>query len=275
MKNRNSNTNMKKIINRKIFSNNKLFNNKLLNNKLLNNKITLFIVTALAFFSLYIHITKSNFSAVLLFFLTAALVYSFTKNMTLVLGASFIVTTLASMSKNLFGLKEGFNKKTKGSEEETDTSKEQEESEETEETEEIDGSSDTEPTEKMEKALQNLSTTKDTDTKKQKQNFGNQKLSPALFNTPSKKNVEQQLGKATEVEQAYDNLEKIMGTEKINSISTDTKDLIKQQNELIKQLKTMTPALNSAMSSLGNLDLNKLTGMFNSATKNLSEIKDI
>ena len=28
------------------------------------------------------------------------------------------------------------------------------------------------------------------------------------------------------------------------------------------------------MSSLGNLDLNKLTGMFNSATKNLSELKD-
>jgi hypothetical protein len=269
MKKRNSNTNMKKIINRKIFS-----NNKFLNNKLLNNKITLFIVTALAFFSLYIHITKSHFSAVLLFFLTAALVYSFTKNMTLVLGASFIVTTIASMSKNLFGLKEGFNKKTKDSEEETEIP---ETPIEPEDPEEIDGSSDTEPTEKMEKALQNLSTTKDTktDTKKQQQNFGNQKLSPALFNTPSKKNVEQQLGKATEVEQAYDNLEKIMGTEKINSISTDTKDLIKQQNELIKQLKTMTPALNSAMSSLGNLDLNKLTGMFNSATKNLSEIKDV
>jgi hypothetical protein len=86
--------------------------------------------------------------------------------------------------------------------------------------------------------------------------------------------MEQQLGKASEAEKAYDNLEKIMGTENINSISSDTKDLIKQQNELIKQLKTMTPALNSAMASLGGLDLNKLTGMFNSATKNLSEIKD-
>ena len=100
MKNRNSNSKMRKNNNRKLFS-----NNKLLNNKLLNNKITLFIVTALALFSLYIHITKSNFSAVLLFFLTAALVYTFTKNMILVLGASFIVTTIASMSKNLFGLK--------------------------------------------------------------------------------------------------------------------------------------------------------------------------
>ena len=257
MKNRNSNSKMRKNNSRRIF------NNKLLNNKLVNNKITLFIVAALALFSLYIHITKSHFSAVLLFFLTAGLVYTFTKNMTLVLGAAFIVTTIASMSKGLFGLKEGFKE---GDDDEDD------------------GEGDTASTEEGEEAKPPKVAKKagekpgekagEKPGEKPEEKFGNQKLSPALFNTPSKKNVEQQLGKASEVEQAYDNLEKIMGTEKINSISTDTKDLIKQQNELIKQLKTMTPALNSAMSSLGNLDLNKLTGMFNSATKNLSEIKE-
>jgi len=265
MKNRNSNSKMRKNNSRRIF------NNKLLNNKLVNNKITLYIVAALALFSLYIHITKSHFSAVLLFFLTAGLVYTFTKNMTLVLGAAFIVTTIASMSKGLFGLKEGFKE---GDDDEEEDVEEVVEGEETGET----------PNTGLAKAPKVTKVTKvakapkvanvPEEEKKAGEKFGNQKLSPALFNTPSKKNVEQQLGKATEVEQAYDNLEKIMGTEKINSISTDTKDLIKQQNELIKQLKTMTPALNSAMSSLGNLDLNKLTGMFNSATKNLSEIKE-
>jgi hypothetical protein len=229
----------------------------------------LLIVAALAFFSLYIHITNSRFSAVLLFFLTAALVYSFTNNMTLVLGASFVVTTIASVLSNLFGFKEGADETlTKDSENNEDTTT----MPSTEETEEA-----AEPTKPpVTKKTTTQTTTQTTKGKKDvKAPFDNQKLSPALFNTPSKKNVEAQLGKASEVEQAYDNLEKIMGTEKINSISSETKDLIKQQNELIKQLKTMTPALNSAMSSLGNLDLNKLTGMFNSATKNLSEIKDI
>jgi hypothetical protein len=254
--------------NRKLFS-----NNKLLNNKLLNNKVILFIVTALALFSLYIHITKSNFSAVLLFFLTAALVYSFTKNMILVLGASFIVTTIASMSKNLFGLKEGFKE---GKDEEDKESKEgkDEKGEKGEKGEKDEKETTAEDAIVNEMKPKDTAPTKTTNKKNADDAFGNQKLSPALFNTPSKKSVEQQLGKATEVEQAYDNLEKIMGSEKINSISTDTKDLIKQQNELIKQLKTMTPALNSAMSSLGNLDLNKLTGMFNSATKNLSDIQE-
>ena len=255
MKYRNSKSMLKKVIERKVF------NNDFLNNKIINNKITLFIVSALAFFSLYIHITTSNFTAVLLFFLTAGLVYTFTKNMTVVLGMSFIVTTFASIFKDIFGFKEGLkNEKENEKEKEKEVLNEEDtQKEETEEPKE----GETEETAKKKKPSEA--------TKKDK--FDNQKLNPALYNTPSKQNMEKQLGKASEMEQAYDNLEKVMGTENVNSISSDTKDLIKQQNELIKQLKTMTPALNDAMASLGGLDLNKLTGMFNSATKNLSEIK--
>jgi uncharacterized membrane protein (DUF106 family) len=255
---RNRTTMLKKVIDRKIFSNN------LLNNKLINNKITLLVVTALAFFSLYIHIINSHFSAVLLFFLTCALVYGFTKNMTLVLGAAFIVTMLATMLKSFFGFKEGLEVKEDAKKDDAKDTK--------------DATKDAKDGDEETKALQAKDPEDEPDTKEQppskKAPFNNQKLNPALYNTPNKSSVEKQLGKASEMEQAYDNLEKIMGTEKINSISSETKDLIKQQNELIKQLKTMTPALNSAMSSLGSLDLNKLTGMFNSATKNMSELKD-
>ena len=263
MKYRNQKSVLKKVINRKIF------NSSFLNNKLINNKITLFIVAALAFFSLYVHITMSHFSAVLLFFLTAALVYSFTENMTLVLGGALIVTTFASIFKDVFGFKEGLDNKS----EETDNIREGINGKTTDEETTDEETTDEETTDK--------SKVKDKKTKKAdkpatetKNTFDNQKLNPALYNTPSKKNVQKQLGKASEVEQAYDNLENIMGTDNMNSISSDTKDLIKQQNDLIKQLKTMTPALNDAMASLGGLDLNKLTGMFNSATKNLSEIKN-
>ena len=266
MKSRISSSMLKKVMNKKIF------NNNLLNNKITNNRITLLIVAAIAFFSLYIHIVNSHFSAVLLFFLTGALVYGFTKNMVIVLGSAFLVTTIASMLARSFGFKEGQENMKKGKKAKKADS-EKEEGSEDEGGDEEDGVS-----ENIEKALKGLPAAIDEGAsapKKGASGFDNkQKLSPALFNTPSKKNMEQQLGKASEAEKAYDNLEKIMGTENINSISSDTKDLIKQQNDLIKQLKTMTPALNSAMASLGGLDLNKLTGMFNSATKNLSEIKD-
>ena len=213
--------------------------------KFTTNKLSLYIVASIALLSLLGNIMYSEFSAILLFFLAGGVAYSFTKNMTIVLGSAFIVTTLASMSKSLFVNQEGMEGEMKeGLDTPEDTSE--------------DTPEDTqEPPKKPKKTTEKLT-----------------QLTPALFNNiPNKDQMQKQLGEATEMEQAYDNLEKIMGKENIQSISTDTKDLIKQQNELIKQLKTMTPALNNAMSSIGNLDLSKLTSMFSSATKSLSEMK--
>ena len=247
-------------------------------NKLVNNKITLYIVALIAFMSLYRHIMNSEFSAVLLFFLTGLITYKFTKNMAVVLGTSFLVTSLTNMSKDVFRFQEGMTKKKKEGEEDEDEEDEEEDmGKEDEEGEGEDPPVPPDPTEPT-NPITDPPTRPPVDTfknrKSKKSGYQNQvKLNPSLYNMPNKEQMQKQLGKATEMEQAYDNLEKIMGKDNIKSISTDTKDLIKQQNELIKQLKTMTPALNDAMSSLGNLDLGKLSNMFNSATKNLSELK--
>ena len=208
-------------------------------NKFANNKIILYVVASIALLSLFGHLMYSEFSAIILFFIVGGVAYSVTKNMTIVLGTAFIVTSLATLSSSVLVTKEGMKE---GIETDPETEKE------------------TKPETKT--------GTKTDSTEPLSQ------LTPALFNNiPNKQQMQKQLGEATEMEQAYDNLEKIMGKENIQSISTDTKDLIKQQNELIKQLKTMTPALNDAMSSIGNLDLSKLTNMFTSATKSLSELK--
>jgi ABC-type transporter Mla subunit MlaD len=166
--------------------------------------------------------------------------------MTIVLGSSIVVTTVATMSRSFFFYQEGLVEDMSMSGVDMSMSG-------------VDISGGIPP-----------STTQTRDTITQ----GLTPLTPSLVNNiPNKDQMQKQLGKASEMEQAYDNLEKIMGKDNIQSISTDTKDLIKQQNELIKQLKTMTPALNDAMSSIGNLDLSKLTSMFSSATKTLSDMK--
>ena len=214
-------------------------------NKFANNKIILYVVASIALLSLFGHLMYSEFSAIILFFIVGGVAYSVTKNMTIVLGTAFIVTSLATLSSSLLVTKEGMK-------EGNDTKTKKETKKETETDPETDPETKTKP----------------------KSGDAFSPLTPALFNNiPNKQQMQKQLGEATEMEQAYDNLEKIMGKENIQSISTDTKDLIKQQNELIKQLKTMTPALNDAMSSIGNLDLSKLTNMFTSATKSLSDLK--
>jgi hypothetical protein len=256
-------------------------------NKLVNNKITLYIVSIIALLSLIGHIIYSEISAIILFFLVGAIAYNFTKNMTIVLGSAFVVTSVASMAANLFVYQEGMEGNDSSGNTNTSTNARQNNvasalSNSTDSTDNTDStntnSSNTNSTNT------NSTNTNSTNTNSRNTNSRNtnstddteglSQLTPALLdNIPNKEQMQKQLGKATEMEQAYDNLEKIMGKENIQSISTDTKDLIKQQNDLIKQLKTMTPALNDAMSSLGNLDLSKLTNMFSSATKSLSEMK--
>jgi hypothetical protein len=247
-------------------------------NKLVNNKITLYIVSIIALLSLIGHIIYSEISAIILFFLVGAIAYNFTKNMTIILGSAFVVTSVASMAANLFVYQEGMEGNDSSGNTNTSTNARQNNVASA-----LSNSTDsTDSTNSTNSTNTNSRNTNSTNTNSRNTNSTNStddteglsQLTPALLdNIPNKEQMQKQLGKATEMEQAYDNLEKIMGKENIQSISTDTKDLIKQQNDLIKQLKTMTPALNDAMSSLGNLDLSKLTNMFSSATKSLSEMK--
>ena len=244
--------------------------NKLASNKILTNKITLYIVMAIAFLSLYRYIIISEFSAVLLFFIIVALAYNFTKNMTIVLGSAFLVTFLVSMLKGFLGFKEGM---TEGIDGEGDLSKKLTDLVANMK-EDNSNTTTTRPTTQTTQTTQatpttptrptNSQDTNDSTNTSQKANYQNQiPLTPGLYNMPNKEQLTKQLGKASETEQAYDNLEKIMGSKNIQTMSNDTQDLIRQQNELIKQLKSMTPALNDAMTALGGLDLSKLTNMFN------------
>jgi hypothetical protein len=286
MKKRNSKSIFNKSSAKKIFRN-KFMSNEMIKQKILNNKITLYLVSAISLFSLYIYITTAQLGAIILFFFVGALMYNYTKHMTIVLGTAFIVTGLASMLNSTISMQEGLGNK-EGAED-IDPEEEVEEVEDVEEdpTTASPSASTTASTSaasksnvskkpKMPKDPKMPKMPKDPseETDPEKEAF-NDKLNPALYdNIPNVKNMQKQLGKASEIEQAYDNMEKIIGKDNVQSISSETKDLIKQQNELIKQLKTMTPALNGAMASLGNIDLGKLTGMFNSATQNLTELKN-
>ena len=272
---------MKKANNTLILILNKIFNNKIFSNKIFSNKITLIVVAAIAFLSLYRHIMLYEFSAVLLFFVVAALAYSFTKNMTVVLGTSFLATVFVSMFKGLLGFKEGMESNAssnplanmqKMAEDMVSKSKEPTEpteSAESAETDEVTRALTAPKAPKAPKAPTAPPRTTATGNKnatEQSSTNGYQNqipLTPGLYTMPNKEQMTRQLGKASETEQAYDNLEKIMGQKNIQSMSSDTQDLIRQQNDLIKQLKSMTPAINEAMNALGGIDLSKLTNIFN------------
>ena len=60
------------------------------------------------------------------------------------------------------------------------------------------------------------------------------------------------------MEQAYDNLQNMLGKDGMKSITNETKKLATQQKDLIGTLISMTPILNNAKETLANLDLGEM-----------------
>ena len=60
---------------------------------------------------------------------------------------------------------------------------------------------------------------------------------------------------AATMEQAYDNLQKMLGDDGMKSITQETKKLVSQQKDLMKTLNSMAPVLTSAKETLATMDL--------------------
>ena len=63
---------------------------------------------------------------------------------------------------------------------------------------------------------------------------------------------------ASTMEQSYDNLDKMLGSDSLAKMSNDTKNLMDKQQQLFNTMQQMVPALESAKSMLGGFDLGKL-----------------
>jgi len=244
------------------------FNSKSIFNKLVNNKIVLYIVALICLFDILGYIMRYEFSAVLFFYLIGMITFNYTKNMTVVLGTALLMTSLMHLIRNMMGFKEGFKE---GAEEPDldemvkDIAEQGEEKDEEKDEEEEGEAEEAEEAEEEEKP-----STKKSTNKKPKSGYQNQmKLNPGMYNTPNKEQISKQLGKAGQMEKAYDNLDKMIGQEGIKSISSHTKKLVKQQNDLMKDLKDITPTLNEAVGAISKLDLSKLGNMFDSVSKNM------
>ena len=68
---------------------------------------------------------------------------------------------------------------------------------------------------------------------------------------------------AATMEQAYDNLQTMLGDDGIKSITTETKKLVSQQKDLMQTLNSMAPVLNTAKETLSGMDLPSMGEMGN------------
>jgi len=184
--------------------------------KFLTNKLVLNIVSLLALFNVIGYMVMGYFNIVVLFIVIAILVRYFSKNMIVVLGIPLILINLISLRKNIYF--EGMENATK---------------DETKET--ID---------KINKQANNakpnvlgtqtpLEPTADTVDNSESFEAGRRK----------NRNTNSKIDYASTIEEAYDNLNNILGSDGINRLTQDSQRLMKQQVELAESMKAMGPLM--------------------------------
>jgi|LakMenEpi03Aug12_release.lakeMendotaPanAssembly.Ray.scaffolds.fasta_scaffold42136_7 hypothetical protein len=96
--------------------------------------------------------------------------------------------------------------------------------------------------------------------KARKSGFHNPKGSSSLSNA-APVNDGTRIDYATTLEDAYTNLEGILGSDGISKLTNDTQRLMTQQQKLFDTMNTMVPMIETAKNMMDSLDMNKLGGI--------------
>jgi len=215
--------------------------------KLLENKYVLYIVFFLAVTNLFGYMVMGNYKAIILFVLVGYLVHNFNKNMIIVLGVPLILTAIFTSGFIREGLPED------GMKAEQPAVTEQPKPEEKKEEEKKD---ETKP------AASGDAVTVDAST-----GAAVTSVSQTASNTPAPNGTEKagfsnpydkrgsRLDYAATVEDAYGDLNKILGGDGIKNLTADTQKLMEQQLQLANAMKSMTPLLEQAKSLIGGFDM--------------------
>ena len=223
--------------------------------KFLTNKWVLNIIALLALFNVIGYMVLGNLNAILYFIVFAVLVRYFSKNMTIVLGVPLIVVNLLAIRGNMLEGMENNTNSTTQTQQATDKT--------TADQKKIDGIVNKNknkpdpqtgqglPMQPLEHASDNVAT----------QSTGGEQQG---FEAGRSKNRGYNIDYATTIEDAYDELNNILGGDGIQRLTSDTQGLMKQQMQLAEAMKniepmvkTMVPMVEQLKGMMGQMDNGK------------------
>jgi hypothetical protein len=221
---------------------------------LMESKMTLYILVALSVMNVLGYMMNNCARAVVFFFLVGAVAYGFTHNMVCVLSACLILTTMlvtcgpsGPLAHNDHHYTEGFKEGGPDGPEGDDSEETDSSSGETDKATGDDAAANNEPTgatASSDAAPATKESCKGTwnDTDK------TCVTEKAGMTTVYKKN--NRIDAAATVEDAYDDLNKILGGDGMKSLSKDTQSLVTQQKDLTEAMKGMGPLVEQASSMM-------------------------
>ena len=183
--------------------------------KFLTNKWVLKIVSLIAFLNLIGYIVMGNINSLVFFIILSVLISYFSKNMIIILGVPLILVNMLSLK--IGNIYEGMENNTEEKKNDKIINKE------------------------IEK--QNSENTINLPTGP----ISTGKVEQSGFEVGRRKNGGAKIDYATTIEESYDELNKILGSDGIKNLTNDTQRLMQQQSELAKSMESMTPLIEGIM----------------------------
>ena len=223
--------------------------NAILSN-LLTSKVVLTIIFWLSLTNIIGYLIYNRFDVVVFFVLISVIITYFSKNMIIILGVPLILVNLSVLGKNKF--KEGLEGQTAEKEKEKEKK--------------VDGSQPAiiSPPDLTQPTTERV----DTEVKTEK---------PDSFEVGRNKNKSKyNIDYAATIEDAYDELNNILGSDGIKNLTSDTQNLMQQQKQLTEAMtqiqplmQTVGPLLDQAKTMMGSMQnqggmdqLNKMAAQF-------------
>jgi hypothetical protein len=229
--------------------------NKLLYSPFLQNKFVLYGSLFLVLITIVRFLANRNFNGVILLTLIGLLMSYFSKNMIIVLLTAFLSVTVLDMlhiSSGIEGMKSSSKKGEETLPKDDDGEKKDDDEKKNDEDAKKDGADAKNAAADAKK--DEVKTEETSGGKPKKGGSGKQgmtKMSPANYD--GKDHDDEKTGNngnridyASTLEQAYDNIENIIGEDGVRGLTDQTKSLMNQQKQLMENMKDMGPLLKSA-----------------------------
>jgi hypothetical protein len=216
------------------------------------NKFVLYGSLFIVLLSILRYLANNNVNAVILMALIGLVMSYFSKNMIIVLLTAFASVFLLEMVGSR-GVMEGMKTK-EGAKNNGDDETDETDDGEKDADEKKDASSNKKDT-GSKKKKKDAGVKENETTQKKSDKQGMAKLSPASYDgkdhddegdATNPKGSSNRIDYASTLEQAYDNIENIIGEDGVRGLTDQTKSLMNQQKQLMENMKDMGPLLKSA-----------------------------
>ena len=219
--------------------------------KLLENKYVLYFVLFLAVSNLLGYMVVGNMNAVILFILIGGLMTFFSKNMIIVLSVPLVLTSVLLVGNRV---SEGF----EVTDEDKENAKEKINNKKKEIKDKINEKVNSDPVTPTDDNDGDLTTANSSAATTDPEGAATE-TKPENMSLYKKKN--NRIDYASTLEDAYGDLNNILGKDGIKNLTTDTQKLMDQQMQLAEALKGMAPLIGDAKKMLAGMDISGLTEM--------------